>query len=179
MYGLEPYHRGYISSYQQFLQFMVQSTLVSSVLEWSGGERRTACLFTGVLALAVLLESRRALWFFLIALCPVIALCFSMMTLSLQTLVTHEAPAHSIFSVLAALDVLQNAVSVSVPFYRAVLFRLLAKNTEETAMQGDPDPVAWVVSSSIHWLVAAVAVSYLLLSNEKLWADDRPNKKGT
>ena len=48
MYGLEPHHRGYISSYQQALQFIVQSTLVDGVLKLSGGERRTTCFFTGM-----------------------------------------------------------------------------------------------------------------------------------
>lgn len=165
MYDLEPYHRGYITSYQGLLQFIVQSALVGPILHWSGGERRTTCIFTGILAVAVFFESLQSLPLFLIVLCPVIALCFSMTTLSLQTMVTHVAPAHSIFSVLAALDVLQNAVSVSVPFYRAILFGMLAKDTgKKVTMEGDPDPVAWVLASSIHWVVAAAAMTYLLFS---------------
>jgi hypothetical protein len=75
------------------------------------------------------------------------------------------------------LDVLQNTVSVSVPFYRTVLFRLLpAKNA--SAMQGDPDPVAWVIASAFHWVVAAAALSYLFLSNPKLWDIDLSKQKG-
>jgi MFS family permease len=173
MYDLEPYHRGYISSYQGILQFIVQSALVGPILHWSGGERRTTCIFTGILAVAVFFECLQSLPLFLMVLCPVIALCFSMTTLSLQTMVTHVAPAHSIFSVLAALDVLQNAVSVSVPFYRALLFGVLGKSESGTdtdtaskvgTMQGDPDPVAWVISSSIHWVVACFVMTYLLFS---------------
>ena len=177
MYGLEPYHRGYISSYQQFLQFIVQSALVGPILHWSGGERRTTAFFTALLAVAVFLESRQSLPLFLIVLCPIISLCFSMTSLSLQTMVTHVAPAHSIFSVLAALDVLQNAVSVSVPFYRTMLFGLLAKDTgAKAAMAGDPDPISWVLSSSLHWAVAAVAASYLLLGSND---DSLKKRKGT
>jgi predicted MFS family arabinose efflux permease len=177
MYDLEPYHRGYISSYQGFLQFIVQSALVGPILHWSGGERRTTCIFTGILAVAVFFESLQSLPLFLIVLCPILSLCFSMTSLSLQTMVTHVAPAHSIFSVLAALDVLQNAVSVSVPFYRAILFGLLAKDTgSKVTMQGDPDPIAWVMASSIHWVVAAAAMTYLLFSCHE---DGPKKKKGT
>jgi hypothetical protein len=93
-----------------------------------------------------------------------------MVNLGLQTLVTHVAPSGSIFSVLAALDVLQNAVSVSVPFYRTLLFRLLSPSSEENldepkqrAMVGDPDPILWVKASSIHWFLVGGIMSFLLL----------------
>ena len=85
-----------------------------------------------------------------------------MTQLSLQSLLTHVAPAQSILTVLAALDVLQNAVSVSVPFYRAALFRLLAKEPD-----GDPDPIAWIFSSSWHWFLVAVVTASLLLSSQE------------
>jgi len=172
MYGLEPHHRGYISSYQQALQFIVQSTLVDRVLNLSGGERRATYLFTGLLAVAVLMEIQRSLLLFLLVLCPIISLSFAMQSLSLQTLVTQVAPKKAIFSVLAALDVLQNIVSVSMPVYRTVLFRVLASDQEENAMEGDPDPVAWIVSSAGHWIVASIAISCLLLPDEKAWKED-------
>lgn len=38
-------------------------------------------------------------------------------------------------------------------------------------MQGDPDPVAWVRVSAIHWGVAAIAVAYLLLTNKEQWEE--------
>lgn len=177
MYDLEPYHRGYIQSYQQALQFIVQSALVGPILHWSGGERRTTCFFTALLAIAVFMESLQSLGLFIIVLCPIIALCFSMTSLSLQTMVTHVAPSHSIFSVLAALDVLQNAVSITVPFYRATLFSWMPKDSDaHAAMQGDPDPVSWIYSSSVHWLVAAGVMGYLLLGPNK---DAFQKKKGT
>jgi hypothetical protein len=177
MYGLEPHHRGYISSYQQFLQFAVQSLLVTTLLNWSGGERRTICFFTALLSLAVLLECLRSLTLFLVVLCPLISLCFAMTNLSLQTLLTQVAPSHSIFSVLAALDVLQNAVSVSVPFYRTLLFKWLAP-AGSAAMKGDPDPVSWIYSAFVHWLLAAVATSYLLLSSsDNVWTEEHSRKE--
>jgi hypothetical protein len=63
-------------------------------------------------------------------------------------------------SVLAALDVLQNATAVSVPFYRTLLFYFLGSSE---AMKGDPNPMAWIFSSGCHWLLAACAMGYLLL----------------
>ena len=144
----------------------MQSTLVEPVLKWSGGERQSICFFLGLLSITVLLESLRSLSVFLLVLCPLISLCFAMTNLSLQTLLTHVAPSHSIFSVLATLDVLQNAVSVSVPFYRTFLFRNLAADTA-TVMEGDPDPIAWIYSAFVHWLLAAVATAFLLLSSRQ------------
>jgi MFS family permease len=169
MYGLEPHQRGYISSYQQFLQFLVQSTLVTAVMRWSGGERQTICFFTALLAGTLLLECFQSLPFFLTVLCPVMSLCFGMTQLSLQSLLTHVVPLHSMFSVLAALDVLQNAVSVSVPFYRTFLFRVLVSanndGANKSSMADDPDPISWIRLSVCHWCVAAVVIAGLLLPN--------------
>ena len=53
MYGLEPHQRGYISSYQRFLGFIVQAVLVGPVMAWSGGERQTAAFLAIVLASVV------------------------------------------------------------------------------------------------------------------------------
>ena len=156
----------------------------------SGNERQTTAVFTAVLAFTVFLESTRSLSIFLVLVCPLTSLCFSMMHLSVQSLVTHVAPTRSIFSVLAAIDVLQNAVSISVPFYRTVLFRYLKPaadrlnlNQDVAVMQGDPDPVYWIYSSAFHWFLAAIAIAYLLLSNEDWWRQeqlpnsDQPAKK--
>ncbi|GAX12238.1 hypothetical protein FisN_1Hh168 [Fistulifera solaris] len=169
MYGLEPHQRGYISSYQQFLQFLVQSTMVTAVMRWSGGERQTICFFTALLAFTFLLESFQSLPLFLTVLCPVMSLCFGMTQLSLQSLLTHVVPLHSVFSVLAALDVLQNAVSVSVPFYRTFLFRVLVNaksdDAHQSSMADDPDPISWIRLSVCHWFVAAVIIAGLLLPN--------------
>lgn len=178
MYGLEPHHRGYISSYQQLLRFVVNLVLVAPILSWTGGERRAICLCMGGLAFSVWLESRQSLPLFLALLCPIISLSFAISNLSIQTLVTHVAPSSSIFSVLAALDVLQNAVSVSVPFYRTWLFRLLASDTAEHAMQGDPDPKAWVQASALHWVIAFFVMSFLLLYNDSWWKVQENQNRG-
>jgi MFS family permease len=164
MYGLEPHHRGYISSYQQALQFVVNVWLVTPVMQFTGGERRAICICTAVLTVAVFLESRQSLPLFIFAICPILSLCFAISDLSLQALVTHVAPTHSIFSVLAALDVLQNAVSVGVPFYRTLLFRWLP--SEHALMQGDPDPVSWIYASTLHWFAAAMIMIPLLLPSQ-------------
>jgi MFS family permease len=44
MYGLEPHVRGYIYSYQQALQFLVQSLLVDRILRVTGSERRSPAI---------------------------------------------------------------------------------------------------------------------------------------
>ena len=161
MYGLDPHHRGYISSYQQLLQFLVQATLVGPIMAHTGGERQAVSVFTALIPAVVFVQSSRSLWLFLLVLCPLCSLSHATVGLSLQSLVTHEAPQTSLFSVLAALDVLQNFVSVSVPFYRTFLFRFLDQG--EGDMAGDPDPVEWMLASAVHWLVAALAIGALLL----------------
>jgi hypothetical protein len=163
MYGVEPHHRGYIQSYQRVLGFIVQSSLIGPLLERVGGERRAACVAAMILAVATFWEMQQSISIFLIALSPAISLSTTMMSVSLRSLLTRVAPEESIFSVFAALDVLQNATAVTVPFYRTFLFRLLGGSSGHTAMEGDPDPVAWVFSSGLHWLVATAAMSYFLL----------------
>jgi hypothetical protein len=163
--GLESHHRGYISSYQQALQFVVQSAMVDWIFQRSGDFRQTAVVCTFLVSLAVLLETQRSLLLFLIVLCPIKSIAFTMMNVSLQTLLTDVAPKEAVFSVLAALDILQNMVAVSVSFYRSLLFRILSSDEANDAMQGDPDPLAWIWSSAVHWFIASILVSYLLLSN--------------
>jgi hypothetical protein len=37
-------------------------------------------------------------------------------------------------------------------------------------MDGDPDPILWILSSGVHWIIAAICVSYVLLvSNQQEW----------
>jgi MFS family permease len=180
LYGLEPHHRGYISSYQQILGFFIEYCFIAPVLKWSGGERRATCFTAFLLAIAIALQAchKASLALFLALVCPVTSLAYSVMFTSLQTLVTTVAPLDSIFSVLAALDVLQNAVSVTVPVYRTILFAKLTTETthamtrttvspEKTMIAGDPDPGSWLFSCTLHWFVAAAAlVTCLLLSNK-------------
>jgi hypothetical protein len=170
MYGVEPHHRGYIQSYQRVWGFLVQSALIGPLLSWVGGERRAACLASLILAVATFWEMSGSISIFVMALSPAISLATTMMTVSLRSLLTRVAPEESIFSVFAALDVLQNASAVTVPFYRTFLFRILGggsstittTTTTTAAMEGDPDPVSWVFSSGIHWLIATAAMTYFL-----------------
>ena len=167
MYGVEPHHRGYIQSYQQVLGFLVQSALVGPLLKWVGGERNAACLAALLIAIATFCEMQQSFPIFLLALIPAISLSTTMLKISLRALLTTVAPGDSIFSIFAALDVLQNVTLVTVPFYRTTLFQLLGGGTgkRKASMEGDPDPVAWVFSGGLHWGVAAAAMSVLLLSN--------------
>jgi hypothetical protein len=162
MYGMETHHRGYLSSYQQGLRFAVNSFLVGPLIQWSGGERQAATYSALIMAVATFLEVNGNLHVFLLILAPAIAMSMAVMSLSLRSLITHVAPKESLGSVLAALDVLQNATAVTVPFYRTLLFALLGGEHRGT-MAGDPEPARWVLSSGVHWLVAAVAMGFLLL----------------
>ena len=166
MYGMEPHHRGYLSSYQSILSFLIQSFLVGPLTTWIGGERRAAFYSALLLAVATLFELQRSLLVFLMILCPAISLSIAVLGISLQSLVTQVTPKDSLGSVLAALDVLQNATAVTVPFYRTLLFFLLGPGGE-VGMVGDPDPMSWVVTSTVHWSICAVSIGYFLMSSEK------------
>mmetsp|Transcript_21047 Transcript_21047/g.21438 ORF Transcript_21047/g.21438 Transcript_21047/m.21438 type:complete len:285 (-) Transcript_21047:22-876(-) len=169
MYGVEPHVRGYIQSYQRALEFIIQSSLIRSVLDRVGGERRAVFLSCILLAGATIFEARRNLSIFLLAISPSIALSKSMISVSLRSLLTQLAPADAIFSIFAALDVLQNVFAVSIPFYRTFLFRLLTNvgAGQTLIVLGDPDPISWVISSSFHWVIAAIGIAYLLLRPEQ------------
>jgi hypothetical protein len=144
MYGIEPHHRGYIQSYQGIVGFIVQSAFVGPVLSFIGGERRAICFSCVFMAMATFWEMQQSIFVFLIALAPVISVSTAMLKVSLRSLLTTVAPEESIFSVFAALDVLQNVAAVSVPFYRASLFQVLGGGSKDnhTAMEGDPDPAS-------------------------------------
>jgi MFS transporter, DHA1 family, tetracycline resistance protein len=164
MYGLQPHHRGYVSSYQELIKFVTQALLVGPAMAYIGGERKTTSLFVFAVALSLFIQASGSLFLFLVLVCPISSLGYAMISLSLQSLVTHLAPSSSIFSILAALDVLQNVVSVSVPFYRTWLFTLLTPSMSKgVAMQGDPDPTSWTLACTLHWIIAAVVMSALLL----------------
>lgn len=170
MYGVEPHHRGYIQSYQRVLGFVVQSSLVGPLLRIMGGERRAVCIAAAIIAIGTVWEMQRSLVIFLVVLSPAFSLSTTMMNVSLRTLLTTVAPKESIFSVFAALDVLQNASAVTVPFYRTTLFQLLGggSGNHQASMEGDPDPVAWVFSGGLHWGLAAFLMSGLLLPTSPL-----------
>ncbi|KAI2496914.1 major facilitator superfamily-like protein [Fragilaria crotonensis] len=172
MFGMEAHHRGYLSSYQQTLSFLVQSFLVAPMIKWSGDERRAATYAAMILAIVTFLEANGNLYVFLLFLAPAVSLSMSVMSLSLSTLITHVAPKESLGSVLAALDVLQNVSAVTVPFYRTILFSLLGGEHRGT-MQGDPEPIRWVISSGAHWFIAAVAMGFLLLKQPTAAKDEK------
>ncbi|EED90835.1 predicted protein [Thalassiosira pseudonana CCMP1335] len=166
-YGIEPYTRGYIKSYQQCLNFVVQSFLVRWLLSFFGGERKAACIASFALAAATLCEIHASFQLFTILVCPIVAVSIAMISVSLRSLLTQVTPKESLGSVLAALDVLQNAASVTVPFYRTFLFELVTRvGSEEDVnadMKGDPSPKLWLFSSFIHWVGFTVVLCWLLV----------------
>ena len=168
MYGISTHQRGYITSYKSILSFFIQNTLIKPVLEKAGNERRAAFIAAIGLALATLLESGANLYVFLCIVCPLVSTCVSILGLTLKSLLTQVAPKGTLSSALAALDILQNVVAVSVPFYRTVLFSVLEYMTkcikggvEQCMMTGDPEPRVWLLSSAVHWLIFALIVHWL------------------
>ena len=179
-YGVEPHFRGYIKSYQTGLSFLFQSFLVQALLTASGGEKRAAVLGAFMLAGATLCEVNASFEVFLCLVCPVVAVSVGILGVSLRSLVTQVTPKESLGSVLAALDVLQNAASVTVPFYRTLLFNLAANygsKDADASMFGDPDPKVWLLSSFFHWSLFAVAISFLLLPKFSSRGKDDVEKK--
>jgi len=171
LFGIEPHQRGYLRSYNSMLAFVFQTLFVQSALKLVGGEYNAVCAASGAIAIATALELRSSLHFFLLVVCPIVAVANSILRLSLRSLVTQTAPKESLGSILAALDVMQNAFSVSVPFYRTFLFNRLAYADEnedsEAAMKGDPNPQMWLKSSLLHWLIATAIMVRLLLNRKR------------
>ena len=111
------------------------------------------------------------------------SLGYSILFASLQTLVATMAPVGAVFSVFSAMDVLQNTVSVAVPFYRTVLFAKLTSGRNHTlstsdvsSVDGDPDPRCWLMSCTVHGFFAAAALGPLLLFDERRWHSDKDPK---
>lgn len=176
-YGIT--QRGYLSSYTSILALIVEGSFIKKLLDFFGGERRASYISAGCLFIISLMESllsisdrvskESALVIFLVFLLPAFSTFFSLLNLSLQSLVTQMAPEKSLGSVLAALDVLRNGVMVTVPFYRTLLFKITEMSTEKSRsqgntsiMRGDPDPSKWLVASAVHWAITSVILYYLL-----------------
>ncbi|KAL9186198.1 hypothetical protein ACHAXT_005436 [Thalassiosira profunda] len=178
-YGLEPHYRGFIKSYQQGLNFVVQSFLLRTVLAAAGGERKAACFAVALLAVTTLCEVHASFEVFICMICPAVAVSVGTIGVSLKSLVTQVAPKASIGSVLAALDVLRNVASVTVPFYRTFLFTVASYYSEEdedASMAGDPNPKVWLLSSFLHWTAFAVVISFLLLPKSNVEDDGKKNR---
>ena len=181
-YGIEPHIRGYIKSYQGILNLLVQSFLVKTLLSRLGGERNSICIAAFVLSWATLVEVHATFSLFVCLVSPIVVVSVQMISLSLRSLLTQVTPKESLGSVLAALDVMQNAASVTVPLYRTVVFKLLTRLKEDSdaSMMGDPDPRVWLLSSCVHWGGFAGVVT-LLLSRVKVtdradFATDKKNQ---
>ena len=190
-YGTEPYQRGYLQSYQSALTFVVQSLLVRPILKLAGGEVNAACGAALLMACVAVAELRVDFVQYLVLLCPLMAIGIAILGVSLKSIVSKVAPKQSLGSVFAAIDVLQNAAQVTVPFYRTLLFSVTQashyggnndndndNNILSSGNYGDPDPRQWLISSSVHWLLATVALSYLLLHGSPCASMDHDNENG-
>jgi DHA1 family tetracycline resistance protein-like MFS transporter len=170
MFGIEPYQRGYLSSYQSVLSFLFQTFLVQYTFRKLGNEYRAACCAALGIVIATILEFSANLYIFIGIICPIISVSNSVLRLSIQSLVTQVAPKQSLSSVLAALDVLQNVASVSVPFYRTILFKIMSccakEEDPDACMVGDPCPSMWLQSSLVHWIITTVLLCQLLLKQQ-------------
>jgi Arabinose efflux permease len=166
MFGIESHQRGYLTTYQTLVSFVFQTFLLQFMLRHIGGEYNAVCIAAGSIAIATTLELGANFYLFLIVICPVVGVANTTLQISLRSILTQVTPKESLGSVLAAMDVMQNAASVSVPFYRTVLFRIMECTTEENphaAMVGDPCPIMWLKSSILHWTLATLVMSHLLL----------------
>ena len=170
-YGIEPHIRGYLSSYRSSLGFTIQTFAIQPLLHRCGGERNAAFLAAIAMSSVSFLETKVPFNIYLFILCPLFMASTNLLEISVKSLVTQVAPASSISSVLATLDVLTNIVKVTVPFYRATLFVSMAKvcgADENCAMAGDPDPFFWNISSGLHWLFTAGLLYFLLIANNNV-----------
>jgi len=161
LFGIEPHQRGYLTSYQNCLSFFFQAFFVQSFLQALGGEPNATCAAAVAMTIANLMQHGTPFSLFVGVACPIISLSRAIMGVSLTTLVTKVAPTETLSSVLAALDVLQNMASVTVPFYRTFLFRILGLISGEYV--GDLSPLLWVKSSVVHWLLTCILMTNLLL----------------
>ena len=176
-YGTEPHQRGYLQSYQSALSFVVQSSLIQPILHALGGEVNAACAASLLMAVATLAEWSLPLSFsqYLVLICPPMGISVAILAVSLKSVVSKAAPKASLSSVFATVDILQNVAVVTVPFYRTLLFRIMADDDNDVA--GDPDPKQWLLSSGLHWMVATAALSYLLLKRNPCAASTNNNKE--
>ena len=170
-YGIEPHFRGYIKSYQQCLSFIVQSFILKHLLSTAGGERKAACIGSVLMAIATFCEVYASFKTFALLVCPLVALSIGMIGVSLRSLTTLEAhKLNSVGSVLGVLDVLMNAVQVTVPLYRTFLFNFMM-NDEDAAMPGDPTPEVWLFVIVFHWVAFAFIITCLLVQLPSVGVD--------
>lgn len=161
-YGTEPHQRGYLSSYQMAISFVVQSFLIKPILQHLGGEVNAACAASLLMALVTFAETQVTFAQYLYLICPLMMLSTAILGVSIKSIVSKVAPKESLSSVFATIDVLQNVAMVTVPFYRTLLFQLTRDVLSE---DGDPNPHQWLFASGVHWAVATAAFSYLLLQD--------------
>jgi len=124
-----------------------------------------------LMAIATFCEVYASFKTFALLVCPLVALSVGMIGVSLRSLTTLEAhKLNSVGSVLGVLDILMNAVQVTVPLYRTFLFNFMM-NDEDAAMPGDPTPEVWLFVSFFHWVAFAFIITCLLVQLPSVGVD--------
>ena len=128
------------------------------------------------MAFATFCEVHASFSTFTLLVCPLVALSIGMIGVSLRSLTTLEAhKLNSVGSVLGVLDVLQNAVQVTVPLYRTFLFNFMMDD-EDAAMTGDPSPEVWLMAAFLHWIAFAFIITCLLVQSASVGNDKNVTK---
>lgn len=159
-HGILNHQRGYLTSYTSILTLLSQKYFVPHLIQVIGSESLVICIAAGAIGFANVLELGCSFMLYLAIVLPIIAIAHAMIRLSLKsTLMKEGQKSNSVGSVFAALDVMQNAASVTVPFYRTALL---------SSFEDDTSPEVWLQSSCLHWILSTFVMSALLLKEPDL-----------
>ena len=168
MHGILNHQRGYLTSYTSILTLLSQKYFVPHLMLLVGSEALVICFAAAGIGFANVLELKCSFSIYLVIVLPIIAGANAMIRLSLKsTLMKEGQKSNSVGSVFAALDVMQNAASVTVPFYRTALL---------SSLGDDSSPEAWLQSSCLHWVLSTFVMSALLLKKTDKTTERRKEK---
>ena len=169
MYGIQSHQRGYLRSYQSVLSLIIQTFGLKYFVKQEQQFIVYSSLTLGILSF---METQANLHSYTLVIIPIMTLANIVLHTSLRSLLISSTSSitTSVHSILATLDVFQNAASVTVPFYRTFLFQMLNStndhdNHTDTSLLGDPHPQSWLVTSGFHWILGSFIFSTLLLSS--------------
>ena len=173
-YQVESYVRGYIMSYSSLLGLVIQWALIKpffSRLTLRTGSVVAFWIYVSGVAVENLCQGN--IWFYLGVVVPLSTISFSVLQVSLKTLITTTCQKEYVSSVLAALDVMTSCLSVMSPFYRSLIFRKIGYIDSL-----DEDMLfkwSWLVFG--HWVAVAAISSLLLLGGKKLENNSEKKKE--
>ena len=169
MYGIQSHQRGYLRSYQSVLSLIIQTFGLKYFVKQ---ERHFIVYSSLTLGILSFMETQANLQSYTLIIIPIMTLANIVLHTSLRSLLVSSTSSitTSVHSILATLDVFQNAASVTVPFYRTFLFQMLDSTNEydsrtDSSLLGDPHPQSWLVTSGLHWILGSFVFSTLLISS--------------